>query len=350
MAEVRRLIVVETVQPERLGELEEVARDPAVETVVFDHHTGEAPDWVRPENLVLSEDGALTTTMVGILAEREIAVTPLEATVFALGIHEDTGSLGYPDAGVRDAEALAWCLRHGARQEVVAQFLRTPLSEDERALLDALVSSLEAKDVAGVEVLVAAVAWPAYVDGVSNLAHKIVDLTDALALVCLVEMDGRVFCVVRTRLPELDAAAVAASLGGGGHPQAASAVHRGSLAEARELVLAALPRAARPLRTAAEIMSRPARFVGPETPVAEAMVQCQRHRQSGILVGEARLLAGHVTREHLDQAIGHGLSHAPVKSVMSTEVATCSEETPLPELTRAASELRRRPGGRRPRG
>ncbi len=334
VAEVRRLIVVETVQPERLGELEEVARDPAVETVVFDHHTGEAPAWVRPENLVLSEDGALTTTMVGILAEREIAVTPLEATVFALGIHEDTGSLGYPDAGVRDAEALAWCLRHGARQEVVAQFLRTPLSEDERALLDALVSSLEAKDVAGVEVLVAAVEWPAYVDGVSNLAHKIVDLTDALALVCLVEMDGRVFCVVRTRLPELDAAAVAASLGGGGHPQAASAVHRGSLAEARELVLAALPRAARPLRTAAEIMSRPARFVGPETPVAEAMVQCQRHRQSGILVGEARLLAGHVTREHLDQAIGHGLSHAPVKSVMSTEVATCSEETPLPELTR----------------
>ena len=331
---IRRLIVVETVHRERLGELEQVARDPEVEVVVFDHHTGEAPDWVKPENLVLSEDGALTTTMVGILAEREIAVTPLEATVFALGIHEDTGSLGYPDAGVRDAEALAWCLRHGALQDVVAQYLRTPLSEEERTLLDALVSSVEAHEVAGVEVLIAAVAWPVYVDGVSNLAHKIVDLTDALALICLVEMDGRVFCVVRTRLHELDAAGVAEALGGGGHPQAASAVHRGSLAEARELVLAALPQAARPVRTAAEIMSRPARFVGPETPVAEAMVLCQRHRQSGILVGDAQRLAGHVTRENLDQAIGHGLSHAPVKSVMSTEVATCSEETPLPELTR----------------
>ncbi|HXV96151.1 MAG TPA: CBS domain-containing protein [Gaiellaceae bacterium] len=331
---VRRLIVVETVHPERLGELEAVARDPGVEVVVFDHHAGEAPDWVKPENLVLSEDGALTTTMVGILAEREIAVTPLEATVFALGIHEDTGSLGYPGVGVRDAEALAWCLRHGARQEVVAQHLRTPLSVEERALLDALVSSVEAHEVAGIEVLVAAVAWPTYVDGVSNLAHKIVDLTDALALVCLVEMESRVFCVVRTRLPELDAAVIAAALGGGGHQQAASAVHRGPLAEARELVLAALPQAARPLRTAAEIMSRPARFVGPETPVAEAMVQCQRHRQSGILVGGPARLEGHVTRENLDQAIAHGLSHAPVKSVMGTEVAVCSEGTPLPELTR----------------
>ena len=331
---IRRLIVVETVHPERLGEYESVARDPAVEVVVFDHHAGEAPDWVRPENLVVSEDGALTTTMVGLLAEREIAVTPLEASVFALGIHEDTGSLGYPGVGVRDAEALAWCLRHGARQDVIAQYLRSPLSEEERALLDALVSALEAHSVAGLEVLLAAVSWPAYVDGVSNLAHKIVDLTDALALVCLVEMDGRVFCVVRTRLPELDAAEIAAALGGGGHRQAASAVHRGSLAEARELVLAALPRATRPLPTAAEIMSRPARFVGPESSVSEAMVACQRHRQSGILVSDDGKLAGHVTREHLDQAIAHGLSHAPVKSVMSTEVVTCAEDTPLPELTR----------------
>src|SRR5207245_4151687 len=35
---VRRLVVVETVQANRLGELESVALDPAVETVVFDHH------------------------------------------------------------------------------------------------------------------------------------------------------------------------------------------------------------------------------------------------------------------------------------------------------------------------
>ena len=331
---IRRLVVVETVHPERLGEYERVARDPSVEVVVFDHHSGETPDWVKPENLVLSEDGALTTTMVGILAEREIAVTPIEATVFALGIHEDTGSLGYAGVGVRDAEALAWCLRHGARQDVVAQYLRTPLSEEERALLDALMSAVESHTVAGLEVLVASVAWPAYVDGVSNLAHKIVDLTDALALICLVEMDGRVFCVARTRLPELDAAAIAAALGGGGHQQAASAVYRGSLGDARKLVLGSLPGAARPLATAAEIMSRPARFVGPDSTVSEAMVACQRHRQSGILVGDERHLAGQVTREHLDRAITHGLSHAPVKSVMSTDVVSCAEDTPLPELTR----------------
>src|ERR687895_181459 len=102
---IRRLIVVETLHASRLGDLERVALDPAVEKAVFDHHEGEElPDWVSPESAVISDDGALTTTIVGVLAEREIVVTPLEATVFALGIHEDTGSLTYASATQRDAD------------------------------------------------------------------------------------------------------------------------------------------------------------------------------------------------------------------------------------------------------
>src|SRR6266540_1531345 len=242
---IRRLIVVETVHASRLGELEPVVLDPKVEKVVFDHHVGGAPDWAAPEHVVLSEDGALTTTLVGILAEREVAVTPLEATAFALGIHEDTGSLTYPSATQRDAEALAWCLRHGAGQELLARYLHMPLAAEERRLLNALLDAAEPVEVAGLEVLIAAVAWESYVEGVSNLAHKVVDLTDCKALVVLVEMDGRVFCVTRSRVPEIDAAVVAQYLGGGGHPEAASAMFRGSLDEARARALEALPAAVR---------------------------------------------------------------------------------------------------------
>ena len=342
---IERLIVVETSHPARLGDFERVARDSKVEVVLFDHHGDEKLDWVRPENVVRSDDGALTTTMISILAERELDVTPLEATVFALGIHEDTGSLSYAGVSLRDAEALAWCLRHGASQDMVAQYLHAPLSEAERGLLDALLAAAETHKVAGFEILVTAIRSPEYVDGVSNLAHKIVDLTDCRALVCLVEMDDRVFCVVRTRVAELDAAAVAAALGGGGHAQAASAIHRGSLDDARRRVLEALPGAVRRRLTAGEMMSRPPRFVSPDDTVSHAMVLCQRHRQSGMQVGEPRRLVGMVTREDLDKAIGHGLSHAPVKSVMSSDVVTCSEETPLPEVMRlvAASEAGRVP-------
>jgi tRNA nucleotidyltransferase (CCA-adding enzyme) len=334
---IRRLVVVETVHASRLGELERVALDPAVEKVVFDHHHDRPPEWAG-EHVVLSEDGALTTTLVGVIAERELDVGPVEATAFALGIHEDTGSLTYPTTTRRDADALAWCLRHGARQPELARYLHMPLDPAEQRLLTALLDAIERVPAAGTELLVAAVSWPEYVEGISNLAHKLVDLTDAQALVLLVEMDGRTFAVTRSRVGTIDAAALASALGGGGHAEAASAIFRGTVDEARGLLDGALPDALREVPTARTVMSSPARSVPPEETVASAMVLCQRHGQSGILVTEEGRLVGSVLREDLDKAIGHGLSHAPVKGIMSARLAVCDEDAPLPELQRLIVE------------
>src|SRR5207253_6553723 len=309
-----------------------VALDPKVDKVVFDHHGDAKPDWAASESVVVSEDGALTTTLVGVLAERELSVSPLEATVFALGIHEDTGSLTHTTTTQRDAEALGWCLRHGAEQERLSRCLHTPLGETERELLSTLLDSLEAHEVAGVEVLVAAAVAPEYVEGISNLAHKLIDVTDCAGLAVLVEMDGRIFAVMRSRVPELDAAALAAVLGGGGHAEAASAIFRGSLDEARRLVVDGLRKAVREPARARDVMSKPPRTIAPDETVSRAMVACQRFSQSGILVAVDDEVVGAVSREDLDKAISHGLSHAPVKGIMSSRVATCDQETPLLEL------------------
>ncbi|HJS48975.1 MAG TPA: CBS domain-containing protein, partial [Gaiellaceae bacterium] len=330
---IRRLVVIEAGTASRLGELEPVALDPAVEKSLFDHHRESTiPPWVHEEAAVVSTDGALTTTLVGILAEREILPTPLEATTFALGIHEDTGSLTYPSSTQRDADALAWCLRHGARQDLIATYLHMPLAEAERDLLHALQDSLESVDAQGEEILLAAVRWPEYVDGISNLAHKIVDLTDARALVVLVEMDARVFAVARSRTDEIDASVLTTALGGGGHAQAASAITRVGLDEARAVVLEALGRAQRTPRRARDVMSTPPRSVGPDDTVRDAMTLCQRHGQSGVFVVEGTRLVGGVSREDLDKAVGHGLAHAPVRGIMSSRVTTASESTTLAEL------------------
>jgi tRNA nucleotidyltransferase (CCA-adding enzyme) len=330
---IRRLIVVEVASASRLGELEAVVHDPAVEKVLFDHHGEDGvPEWVPAEAAVLSADGALTTTLVGIVAERELSPSPLEATAFALGIHEDTGSLTYATTTQRDVDALSWCLRHGARQDLVNDYLHTPLAPSERELLKHLMEQLESVESGGEEVLLAAVRWPEYVDGVSNLAHKIVDLTDARALALLIEMDERVFLVVRSRSAAVDAASVAAAFGGGGHAQAASAISRLDLDAAREHVLDALRQTRGGARLARDVMSTPPRAVGPDASVREAMTLCQRHGQSGVFVVDDGRLAGAVSREDLDKAIGHSLSHAPVRGIMSSDVVRAREDSTLPEL------------------
>ena len=152
--------------------------------------------------------------------------------------------------------------------------------------------SLETHRESGIDVLVAAVKWPRYVEGISNLAHKLVDLTDCQALALLVEMDRRVFCVVRSRTPSFDAGKAATALGGGGHPQAASAIGRGTLGKARKALLGGIAGAVGEPVIARDVMARPVRSVAPDETVAKAMVVCQRHGQSGILVARAGTWSG----------------------------------------------------------
>jgi len=222
-------------------------------------------------------------------------------------------------------------MRHGARQDLVNDYLHAPLAPAERGLLQALLEALEPVEP-GDDVLLAAISWPEYVDGISNLAHKIVDLTDARALAVLVEMDERVFAVVRSRLERIDAAAVAEMLGGGGHTQAASAISRESLATAQERVVAAFRAAREAEPVARDVMSVPARAVAPDSSVRDAMTLRQRHGQSGVFVTDGERLVGGVSREDLDKAIGHDLAHAPVRGIMSSRVVTVREDASLAEL------------------
>ena len=245
--------------------------------MVFDHHAGELPDWVKPENAVVSQDGALTTTLVGVLAEREIAVTPLEATAFALGIHEDTGSLTYPTATQRDADALAWCLRHGARQDLLARFLHTPLTDEERELLARADGGRRdrARGRRGRARRRRHLAAPRR----RRLEPRAQDRRpDRLPLARPARRDGRACLrVTRSRTPEIDAAAVAASLGGGGHREAASAIFRGSLDEAEErCARACRPRCASRCAPSRSCRGRRGRWARTR-PSPHAMVVCQRY-------------------------------------------------------------------------
>jgi tRNA nucleotidyltransferase (CCA-adding enzyme) len=330
---VKRLVVVETVHASRLGELERLALDPAVEKVVFDHHAAELPDWVRPENVVLSSDGALTTTLVGILAEREITVSPLEATVFALGIHEDTGSLTYASTTFRDIEALGACVRHGANQELLARYLRGPLQPEQRNVLRLLAANRSEREIAGLRVVSAWASADSYVEDVSTLASRVGEVSDWDVLLLSVAMEGRVLLVGRSRTSAVAVDEALAALGGGGHPQAASSFLRGDdAAEVLERALGEVARVARSPLRAREVMSQPVHSVPTSEEISATLVECQRLGLSGIQVSENGHLTGTVSREDLDRAVRHGLSHAPVKGVMSSGVPVVGADATLGEL------------------
>ena len=104
-----------------------------------------------PRELWCGNTGANTTLLVEKLIEHGILVSPLEATLLALGIYEDTGNLTYASTTYRDAAALAWLLepQRGVNLGEVNEFLHHPITDEQRDLLQTLMERSEYFDVAG---------------------------------------------------------------------------------------------------------------------------------------------------------------------------------------------------------
>jgi tRNA nucleotidyltransferase (CCA-adding enzyme) len=338
---VRRLILVDTVHANRIGDLGDLCGADGVQVIAFDHHSRDAdpPAYLPAGSLVSSADGALTTLLVRIILERGIQMTPFEATVFALGIHEDTGSLTFSTTTARDAAALALCMQHGADTALLEKWLANALSPAQRHTLAAALDSAVELPVAEATVLLSALRQELYVEGVSVVAHRVMDLTGCDAYFLLVGMENRVFVTARSRGGRLDVAKALAAVGGGGHAAAASAVikDRGLEAVAAELAAAA-PGALPPVRTAAELLIPGLPAAGPATKVDEAAVHCRREGLGGLVVADDDRLIGQVTLADLERASAHGLGHAPVKAVMGAKVTVVGAASPVERVAETIAQ------------
>ena len=337
LSRIGRLIMVDTRDPGRIGELSRVALDPGVDLIVYDHHPPMADDVARGEDRSQST-GATTSILVHEIRDRGIALTPLEASVMLLGIHEDTGSLTYPGSTAYDADAVAFLMAAGADMEVVNQFLSRTLTPQQRALLEELTTSLETWDIHGLPVAVGVAASDVYVDSASVVTHYLVEDMGLRVAVAVVTMPDRLHVVGRSRLAEVDIGAVLEHIGGGGHAQAASAALRNTTAaEVLPRLRAALEAEIRAPLRASDIMSSPVRVATPATTMKAAGELMVRWGHGALPVIEEGRLAGLVTRKDVDKALRHGLSHAPVKGFMARGVITASPETDLLSLEQLLS-------------
>ena len=326
------LVMVDTRDPDRIGEVGALARKPGVEVIVYDHHPRQRGDIETADDRSVAV-GATTSILATELRQRGIPITPLEASVMLLGIHEDTGSLTFPSATAYDAEAAAWLMANGADLEVVNQFLARTLEPEQRALLGQLTASLEVWDVNGQQIAVGVAQTDEYVDSAGVLSHYVVEDLGYRVAIAVVAMPDRTQVVARSRLSEVDVGAAMARLGGGGHRQAASAVFRDTpSAEVLEQVRAALIAEVSPPLRAADVMSRDVRSLGPSASMREAGELMARWGHGGVPIVEGGALVGLVTRKDVDKAQRHGLAHAPVTGFMTRDVIRVDPSADVSQL------------------
>lgn len=333
LEEVSRVILVDTHEFHRVGFLgEKVAGLSGVEVEIYDHHpyAGE----LKP-GMVIEPVGACTTLLVEKLAGLGLPLSSFEATLIAIGIYDDTGSLLFDNTTVRDVHAVAYLLEQGANLGVISKNLRRPLTEEQKDLLQQLLDSGQTEFFDGLPVYISYAEIKDYVGGLALLAHRVGELEGADTWFLLVKMENRVYVVGRSRGSGLPVSGLVQLFGGAGHERAASAtIKDAKLSDILKQLRSAIRSRAKRPHLVRDIMSFPVKTVSPETKLGEVEQILLRYGHTGVPVTVDKNLVGIISRRDVDKAIKHGLKHAPVKGFMTTKVATVEADVPWDEVQR----------------
>lgn len=170
--QVTALTVVDTQQRERLGPVApwlDQMRDGPI--TLYDHHPSALGNITATQRYV-EPVGAATTLVVEQLQHQRLTLTLAEATVMALGIHVDTGSLTFERTTPRDAQALAWLITQGASQRAVAEFVAPALTPALQALFETALAQLHQEIHHGHTLAWVKLPTHDYVPGLSGLCDR----------------------------------------------------------------------------------------------------------------------------------------------------------------------------------
>jgi tRNA nucleotidyltransferase (CCA-adding enzyme) len=384
---IRSLFIPDTQQRDRLGLASQWLDLPHLHSIIiYDHHQ-EAESNIPATQTYIENVGAATTFIVELLREHNIFISPVEATIMALGIHVDTGSLTFEQSTARDAAAIAYLMEHGANVRIISEYVDPSLSPQLQQLLKEGIDNLQQEQWSGYQLATVLLRTQRFVPGLSNLTARLRDLTETDVLLLghyyqtqnslelrtqnselrtnttphslelrtqnselrtnttphsstphsllpTPHSEGRLTIIGRSRLESVDLQELFSEYGGGGHSSASSLTMRCDnpeqvLEEIKEKLKAQIPQ---PL-TARDLMSSPVRTIRPNTTIEQAQRILLRYGHSGLFVcNQEHQLVGVISRRDLDLALHHGFSHAPVKGYMTKNLQIITPDTPLPEI------------------
>ncbi len=332
--QVRKLIIVDTQHTSRLGKFASLPGKEGVEVIIYDHHPECLQD-IKPAAAYVKEYGATVTILLQEIKRRAIPISAFEATLFTLGIYEDTSSLTATSVTTNDLEAVAYLLKCGASLAMVTDFISRELTQEQIKLLNQLLTNTETYFINGTEIAITTAETGVFVQDLSLLTHKLKDIENLSVVFCIARMGNRIHMVGRSKIEEVNVGQILNAFGGGGHPTASSAIIKDtqySVEQIREQLIQLLFNEVKPIMTAAEIMTAPVKTINLTTPIREAKKIAACFNLKGLPVMRSGKLVGVITGSDMDKAIHHRLGHAPVKGFMSSDIITITPDTTLSRI------------------
>ena len=334
--EVTLMIVADTRSVSRIGPFAALAGKSDVEVHVYDHHPSTADD-IPASKLVYEPIGAATTMILEQLLLNRKEITPEEATLFAIGIYDDTGAFTYESTTERDIAAVSYLRELGADLSGVLAQVESGMSSEDKRLLDTLAENMREKYINGAKVCLTWAETENYASGLAVFVNRLKEYCDSHVTIAVVSNGGRKTNIIaRSAEGILNVKDFLAPYGGSGHYQAGSATVE--LTDARALlddIERRLSAAITPMVKVSDIMTSPVIAVGTDAKVDEGYRTMLRFGVKSLpIISENGEVAGMMTRKDLDKAHLHGLDRANISDFMTQGVITLSAEASIDEAHR----------------
>ena len=319
--EVSRLIVVDAPRWSRLEGLNQLRKKTDLDIHVWDHH--KASDEFRASKTVIEKVGAAVSLFTLQLEENQSPITPIQATLFLAGIYEDTGNMSFPCTTAKDARAVAFLLEMGGDLTMVKTFLRPAYGPKQKDLLYEMLKTAGREKLDDYHVSIGMTEIHGHVPGLSLVVDMYRDIVNVDVAIGIFLEKARDRCLVigRSSPDTVNIGAIMQVMGGGGHPNAGSALLRSiDLEDAAAWVSELLKGNHSTSVKISDLMSYPVFSVSPATTMREVALLLRQKGCSGFPVTEGSKVVGIISRRDFRKVRKESQMNAPVKAFMSTKV------------------------------
>lgn len=318
-----RLIVVDTAQWERLSGMSVFRKRSDLEIFLWDHHP--QPATIKAAWKCHDMVGANITLMMRCLRAEGKHLSPIQATLFLIGLYEDTGQLTFPSTTAEDAHAAGHLLSQNADLAILRRFLRPAYGEKQKEILFRMLSNARREKVNGHTVSISRLPIEGHVDGLAlvvNMYRDIMNVDAAFGIFCQPENE-RCMVIGRSDVAGLHIGDIMRSLGGGGHAGAGSAMLRQVNPEAvTEMILQLITGNQQASVQISDLMSFPVQTVSPDATMEEAAKIMRIKGCTGLPVAQDDKLVGMISRRDFQKLRRDSQLKAPVKAFMKQPVQT----------------------------
>jgi len=325
--EVTTLIVVDTNSWKRLEGVELLKTRDDLEVILIDHHVkGD----IEADVTTREETGANITLMIRELVRQKKLITPIQSSLFLMGLYEDTGNLTFPSTLAEDARAAGFLLDRKADLHILSTFLRHAYGKKQKDILFHMIQGANRQEISGFTVSISTMEIEGHVQNLSmvvQMYREIVNVDAAFGIFRDREKD-KCMVIGRSRVDELNIGVIMRSMGGGGHPGAGSALIKGGSPQVIEEMVVELIRGNQHSSVMiGDIMSFPVVTVNHASSVEEVADMLRELGCTGMpVVDDDENIVGVISRRDFRKIKKADDMQAPVKAFMSREVVTIERD------------------------